>query len=358
MCIQGIKAQEAYAVYEDGVLTFYYDADKSLRSGVVYDLKNVEGLFPDWYFDGTRNNVTAVAFKSSFANARPTTTAGWFDSMENLTKIDGLTYLNTSAVTSMRSMFGYCKKLTSLNLESFDTRNVTSMKNMFVNCSSMLRIFHNFNTANVTDMSGMFRRCEKLKTLDLHTFSTANVTDMSYMFSGCFDLSSLSVENFNTSKVTDMSNMFWGCGKLETLDLSNFTTANVTDMSYMFTDCSMLFKLDLRSFSTSKVTNMREMFSRCSWLMTIYAGRGWSTAAVSTSADMFTGCTSLVGSAGTVYDASHVDATYARIDGGASSPGYLSTGQEEAYAVYEDGMLTFYYDAAKEWRTGKAYLLN
>ncbi len=45
---------------------------------------------------------------------------------------------------------------------------------------------------------------------------------------------------------------------------------------------------------------------------------------VTTSPEMFTACTSLVGGMGTTYDASHVDKAYAHIDGGLSNPGYFS----------------------------------
>ena len=39
---------------------------------------------------------------------------------------------------------------------------------------------------------------------------------------------------------------------------------------------------------------------------------------------MFKDCTSLVGGQGTTYDADHVDAEYAHIDGGTSNPGYFT----------------------------------
>ena len=39
---------------------------------------------------------------------------------------------------------------------------------------------------------------------------------------------------------------------------------------------------------------------------------------------MFSNCHNLVGGMGTTYDASHVDAAYAHIDGGPSNPGYLT----------------------------------
>lgn len=40
--------------------------------------------------------------------------------------------------------------------------------------------------------------------------------------------------------------------------------------------------------------------------------------------EMFYECNSLVGGAGTVYDGTKIDKTYARIDGGTSSPGYFT----------------------------------
>jgi len=98
----------------------------------------------------------------------------------------------------------------------------------------------------------------------------------------------------------------------------------VTNMDYMFSSCTSLTNLDVTGFMTDNVTGMRSMFSDCPSLKTIYTGDGWSTANVQYGGDMFTGCTSLIGGAGTRYDESHTDHTYARIDGGASNPGYFT----------------------------------
>ena len=95
-------------------------------------------------------------------------------------------------------------------------------------------------------------------------------------------------------------------------------------MSYMFRNCSGLTSLDLSGFKTDNVTDMGMMFSDCSGLTTIYAGDDWSTEKVNSESSMFDHCTSLVGGAGTEYDASHTDYTYARIDGGAEAPGYFT----------------------------------
>ena len=251
------KGPEAYACYtpSNTTLTFYYDNQRSSRTGTTYDL-NEGSNDTGWDTDGTNASVTKVVFDSSFAGARPTTTCDWFYGMRNLESITGMEYLNTS-----------------------------------------------------------------------------EVTNMNWMFLNCLALTSLDVSHFNTAKVTSVTQMFAGCTGLTSLDLSHF--------------------------NTSKVTYMNKMFYGCSNLRTIYVGNGWSTANVTFSANMFYNCTSLVGGQGTTYDANHIDAAYAHIDGGTSNPGYF-TEWKEAYACYtpSNTTLTFYYDSQRSSRTGTTYDLN
>ena len=313
---------EAYACYTSSntTLTFYYDDLRSTRTGKTYDL----GDWPGWFSDGTSANVTKAVITSSFANARPTYTSLWFYDMENLQSITGMQYLNTSEVTDMSWMFADCKKLESLDVSHFNTAKVTDMRYMFRGCKLLTSLdVSNFNTSKVTSMESMFGDCSGLTSLDVSNFNTANVTNMSIMFSGCNSLISLDVSNFNTAKVTDMSHMF-RCKALKSIDLSSFNTSNVTKMGYMFYTGNALTSLDLSSFNTSKVTDMWMMFCDCYQLNTIYVGDGWSTAAVTGSGYMFSDCTNIVGGKGTTYDADHVDAAYAHIDGGPSNPGYLT----------------------------------
>ena len=198
MCALGVNAQEAYSCYtsENATLTFYYDNDRSSRTGTIYDL-NDGGVDPGWASDFTNLTVKQVVFDPSFEAARPTSTARWFYEMRILEAITGLNYLNTSEVTRM-----------------------------------------------------------------------------DYMFSRCYKLTSLDLDGFNTSKVTDMG----------------------------------------------------EMFRSCNNLQTIYVGDDWkiSDMALAASKDVFKDCNKLVGGKGTTYNANHVDADYAHIDGGIDNPGYFS----------------------------------
>ena len=164
----------------------------------------------------------------------------------------------------------------------------------------------------------------------------------------------------NTSQVTDMSWMFSNCASLTAIDVAGFNTAKVTNMRGMFNACWNLRGLDLSSFNTSKVTNMQSMFFSCGSLQTIYVLDGWTTAAVTQSSSMFEYCSDLVGGNGTTYDANHIDAAYAHIDGYNYGPGYFTIPiNNEAYACYTyDNTLTFHCDRIRSFRSTLTYDLN
>ena len=304
-----VTETEAYAVFDssDGSFTFFRDTPGKYTNSQVSGTKTYYTGFediagntdPSWYdssSDDQKNEIKTVTFKDKI---KPKTCHDWFSGAVSLTSITGLDKLDTTAVTDMGFMFYSCSKLTSLDLSSFNTEKVTSMADMFDNCS-------------------------KLTDLDLSSFNTANVESMGYMFDNCSKLTSLDLSSFNTEKVTTMYGMFAYCSKLTSLDVSSFNTAKVKDMNWMFENCSKLTSLDLSSFNTANVESMGYMFGNCTKLKTVYASSLFTTNAVSWSDSMFYNCTSLVGGAGTKYNASHIDKTYARIDGGTSNPGYFT----------------------------------
>ena len=354
----GLLSYEAYAMYNDGTLFFYYDDEKAnYPSDAVYEITNSGA--PGWY--GRDLPITKVEFSPSFANTRPTSNYAWFNGLSDLTEIIGIEYLNTSRSTNMSDMFEGCSSLTSLDLSHFDTRNVEYMNYMFSNCRSLESLdvsnfdaslvnntdygltcmfascesltelnLSNFNTKGVKNMNGMFSGCNSLTSLDLSSFNTSLTTNMGSMFSGCSSLTELDLSSFRTGSVTNMRSMFQGCYNLPSLK-TNFNTSQVTDMSSMFSGCSSLKTLDLTGFNTGNVTDMKEMFSGCSSLGTIAVGVSddtntfWDTSSVTTSDDMFWYCPALKGEQGTIYNSENIDATYARIDGGTAAPGYLSS---------------------------------
>ncbi|MBQ9667402.1 MAG: BspA family leucine-rich repeat surface protein [Prevotella sp.] len=309
---------EAYAVYADGVLTFYQDSERASRPSNTYFL-NTGDEAPGWR--DILGNVTKVVFDPSFASARPTSTAHWF-SMRQLTTIEGLEYLNTREVTTMYQMFSGCSNLTELDVSTLNTEKVASMYYMFQSCDNLTSItgLENFDTGAVTNMGGMFNGCEGLTSLDLR---------------------------FNTENVTSMAGMFQGCTGLTELDLSAFNTEKVTDMSFMFESCSGLKLLNLGSFNTARVTNMEWMFCGCENLTTIFAGDGWTTNGIAHTPyqdpnyEMFSYCNNLVGGNDTHYINGWNDLDYARIDGKNGWPGYLTdVASLKVGDVDKDGSIT------------------
>ena len=254
-------------------------------------------------------------------------TDGWGVQLTDKASTDAVTgsvctYINNVPVTSMAYMF-YRSSATTLDVSNFNTSNVTNMSFMFSISQATTLDLSNFDTSKVTNMSGMFSN-SKATALDVSNFDTSKVTNMSAMFYNT-KVTTLDVSSFDTSKVTDMSVMF-NKSHATTLDLSNFNTSNVTDMSGMFSE-SEATTLDLSSFDTSKVTDMSYMFIYASNLKTIYVSSKFVTTAVTSSTSMFSGCTKLIGGAGTKYDSTKTDKTYARIDGGTSRPGYFTAKQ-------------------------------
>ena len=230
-----------------------------------------------------------------------------------------LSSFDASKVTLMNSMFSG-SQATALDLSNFDTSNVFDMNSMFANSQATTLDLSSFDTSKVENMSGMFDGSQATS-LDLSSFNTSNVTLMSGMFSGS-QATALDLSNFDTSNVFDMNSMFAN-SQATTLDLSSFDTSKVENMSGMF-DGSQATSLDLSSFNTSNVTLMSGMFYSATNLKTIYISDKFNTSNVTTSTNMFYYCTKLVGGAGTKYNSSYVDKTYARIDGGTSNPGYFT----------------------------------
>ncbi len=279
---------------------------------------------------------------SSFNTSRVRNMSYMFWDCCNLKNLD-LRYFDVRDVTNMSNMFCHCWSLTSLDLSNFNTKNVTNMGGMFSECTGLKSInLSGFNTSNVTHMESMFDLCKSLTSLDLSNFNTENVLNMGSMFKNCKSLKNLDLSNFNTSSVRydgfwlGFEGMFSGCSSLTSLDISHFNTENADVLSDMFMECRSLTSLDLSSFDTRKIHYISQMFANCEKLKTVYVGTNWSTEGLWPSVStVFEGCVSLVGGAGTTFDADHIDATYAHVDGGPSYPGYLTLKASTADEPFE-----------------------
>ena len=285
-----------------------------------FDVRNVETML-SMFNDCTNLSTLNI---SGWNTGKVKSMAAMFCNCENLTTLN-LSGFNTNSLESMYRMFENCQRLTTLNISGWNTNKVTSTADMFKECQSLTTLnLSGFNTANVETMQSMFYNCQSLSTLNISGWNTGKVKNMGGMFCGCQSLTTLDLSGFDTSKNESMYRMFENCRNLTTLNISGINTGDLTGTGRMFNNCISLTTLDLSSFDTAKVTGMNEMFQNCSNLTTIYASSSFVTTAVTNSGNMFYNCTNLVGEAGTVYDANHIDKTYAHIDFGTSNPGYFT----------------------------------
>ena len=293
---------EPYVVIANGTMTFYYDVNRNSRNGLAMAPSGLV-TWGDYAKD-----IETVVFDPSIANTSFIYLQGWFSGFEKLTTIKGLEYLNTSSTQVMQSMFMNCKSLVEL---------------------------------------------------DLSTFNTENVEDMGVMFNGCSSLRKLNVSSFNTKKVGLMYGMFGNCTSLEEIDIRNFDFSRTGDLGDLFGGNPAMTTVVMPQFTAIAQTRTERMFYSCRMLKYIYVIGNWDLSSVGSSNQMFYGCLSIVGGAGTRYDNEHTDKGYGHIDGGVGNPGYLTDINAEpyqpdpdAYVVKEDTVLMFYYDEHMRLRNG------
>lgn len=174
------------------------------------------------------------------------------------------------------------------------------------------------NVTNIVSLCMWFANMSNLTTIQgIQNLNTSHVVNMMSTFAFT-KLTSLNLSSFDTKNVETMQAMFAGCTQLYSIDLSNFNTQNLTNTSYMFSMNYLepiLTTVDISSFDLSKVTTTAGMFQGNYMLRTVYCNSDCSASTVLTSSsNMFNGCTRIVGGNGTTYDANHIDASYARPD--------------------------------------------
>lgn len=184
-----------------------------------------------------------------------------FNGFTNLTEIVGIELLDTSAVTTMRSMFAHTPNLVALDLTSFDTSNVQNFLNMFLYSGITYLDVSGWDTSSATNVNSMFRNATNLKALDtsswtfigVPTGTTGGAIDMARMFERTYSLTTIGdVSGWVTSGVTRYYNMFSGARSLVSLPgIGLWDTSCADRMSGMFAHTWSLEELDLSGWVTT-----------------------------------------------------------------------------------------------------------
>ena len=244
-------------LYSDSI----YRTKQQYNGEYIWRVMSDVGLLDEGTWKSEKPYTIKVIIDPSMANVDLRTLDNWFNGFSSVQSITGLSYLNTKNVTSMNHMFYRCSKLTSLNLNDWDT-------------------------GRVTDMNGMFESCSALKSLYISKLNTKNVTDMRSMFAGCSSLTSLSISDFNTAKVEKMNHMFSGCSELTSLVMPSSTLKLISTQA-MFYNCSKLKTINMKAMDGISVQNTKNMFKGCAALTNLYMDNFLPTVTKSACEEMF-----------------------------------------------------------------------
>ncbi len=112
------------------------------------------------------------------------------------------------------------------------------------------------------------------------------------------------------------------------------------DCENYFYNNTKLNSITFKDTNTAYVLNMNSMFAGCTNLKRIYASSNFETSSLVSGNNVFTGCNSLIGGKGTKYNSAYTSSTYARLDGGSTSPGYFTTISHKGNHTWDTGVIT------------------
>ena len=96
---------------------------------------------------------------------------------------------------------------------------------MFSHCYSLSKIIglSDLNTENVMYFDNMFSHCYSLKSIDIMYFNTKSYSSLNNMFSGCYSLTSIDLSIFKNKKYPEYNGLFYDCPNLKYVNISIFT---------------------------------------------------------------------------------------------------------------------------------------
>lgn len=329
-----------------GTVMAYYEGTVLHVDSITPFAGKHEHLYPAYpedcsYLYSGFNNLTSFDFTTSNANTEfIKNLLGFFYNCPKLTELNVTNLVNaTNKVRTIWGTFMQCPNLTTVT--GLDTWNVTyvdqavglfnesskindaiaaQMKDWNLKNCTMIDMFMSGTAITNTDFmaewklpkayrcTAMFNSCKSMVSADLSNVFDETLEDATNMFTDCTSLKSV---NWGTTKLNGLktaSGMFARSG-IESIDLSGLFGTNLQNCENMFLDCKSVVTIDLSDNQLYSVKNGSGMFGRCSNLKTIYVSNNFT--GLTTSDNMFLGCTSIIGGSGVKYDASKIDGTMA-----------------------------------------------
>ena len=274
----------------------------------------------DWNYSGCtstkqmfRNcyNLTSnsVVFRS-WDLSKVTTIANMFEGCNNdaFTEID-FSGVDMAKVTSMAEWLKGCGKISSIKFDNLNSPSLTNVTNYTYNKTALTSFSgRNWNAESVTSLEAMFQSCPNLKTVDLSGAIFSRATTAKNMFQGSAEetvynsIEYISLEGADLGSVVNMEQMFQHQRELTYLNLKTSTPLRPTNCKKTFDQCWAITEIEgLEDIDTSQVTTMANMFYRCESLLDSSFLRGYDYSNVEDMTKM------LMGTSFTSIDFSNVD---------------------------------------------------
>lgn len=162
-----------------------------------------------------------------------------FSNCAYIDEIIGLDTWDVSNVTSMENMF-FSSCIKKIDIHNWNLKNIEDMKHMFAWCNELkeFNVDWNLDSVNEINMCDMFGGCKKIKKLDLNSWNVSKVKDMSSMFNKCEALEELNIDKWNVENVENMTLMFSECRSLKKLNLENWKLKDGLIIGFIFSDAN------------------------------------------------------------------------------------------------------------------------
>lgn len=184
-------------------------SDTYTVSQMANAIANIPSGGTSWEFPANAclGSSSFTSLPSDFVFATRTSCASLFRLCSSMTTAPSASKLDTSSVTTMQEMFGYCSALNAAGLPTdndgylaYDTSSCTNFNGMFRNCTNLASVPILFGKLRyATNISNMFNGCSSLTTINANFGFLSSVTNASNMFAGCTNLSSSSLNTIMSS---------------------------------------------------------------------------------------------------------------------------------------------------------------
>ena len=249
----------------------------------------------DRYWASYRSAIQTVVIASEI---RPEVMDYWFDGMTAVTSIINAPYIMALHITSMKCTFRDCQNLRNIDLSTWRTESLTVLQSAFQGCLHYDNWAKDFHTGLVDDFS--------------YCFASTGVQNEGETPQGLLMENYIDLQSWDFRSATNLAGMF----------------------SYSYCDEIYLPTVGISEFSLPTVTSVNTMFSHTRAIR-IYSKDFVFGIPTVTSDRMFGDAGNVIGAQSTLYSASHIDKSYARVDDVfADLPGYFR-GEVECTLTFE-----------------------